>query len=172
MPELNLGVLDIPYADADTTPPPPRITRRGRVHKTDVKRAARAYQASADEGPSTTATVAQALEDKYHLFQVFYDQHADDIANAAIHSLEGALENVYLGAPLGDPFSEMGDEVAAGFRQWLLQGEIESLGIEGVPTKAALERRSGRFKSGVGPAERPSFISTGTFELSMRAWVD
>lgn len=173
MPVLNLGVIDVPYENGGRRAPPTRITKKGRVHKADVKRAARAYQSAADDtGPNTTVKVARELEDKYHVMQVFYDHFEPEIAQAAVHSLEGALEDLYAGSPIKDPFAEMGAEVEQGFRQWLLQGEIETLGLEGIPTKAAQERKSSRFKKGVGPAERPSFIETGTYELAVRSWID
>lgn len=174
MPDLNIGVIEVAYTN-ETDPRDPfrgRITKKGRVHQQDAQRIQRWQQGKTDDEPSTTVTVAKALEEKYGLFTIFYDTNADDIAKAVVHSLEGALEDIYAGAPMHDPFAEAGQEVEQGFRQWLLQGEIELLGVEGVPTQASIERRSSRFKSGVGPSERPSFVDTGLLELSLKAWVD
>lgn len=173
MPDLALGVIDVAY-EPEGSVAPVKMTKSGRVHRGTAKRLARQYQTGqvGAEGPNTTVTVAQAIEEKYHLFQVFYDTNEDDIAAAIVHSMEGALEDLYAGGPAHDPFGGAGAEIEQGFRQWLLQGEIETLGIEGVPTRAALERKSSRFKSGKGPAERPSFVDTGLLELSMRSWVE
>lgn len=174
MAELNLGVIDVPYTN-ETGPRDPfraRITKKGRVHRSSAKRIQNWMEGKTNDEPDTTVTVARALEDKYHVMQVFYDQYEDEIAAAVIHGLEGALEDLYAGAPVRNPYAEVDEEISQGFRQWLLQGEIETLGLEGVPTKAALERRSARFKSGVGPSERPSFIDTGTYELAFRAWME
>jgi hypothetical protein len=174
MPDLILGVVDVSYTD-DVDPRDPtraRITKKGRVHVTDAQRIQRWMEGRSDDGPTTTAKVAQALEDKYQVMGHFYEALQDNIAGAVIHSLEGALEDLYAGAPVKDPYAEVGQEIAAAFRQFLLQGEIESMGVEGVPTKASIERKSSRFKSGTSPGPRPSFIDTSLYELSMRAWVE
>lgn len=164
MPDLNLGVIDVAYAP-DGARPEPRITKKGKVHKADADR-------GEDTGPTTTVTVAQALESRYHVFQAFYDQYETEIGAAVVHSLEGAIEDLYAGSPVHNPFAEVGQEVTEAFRTFLLSGEIETLGIDGVPTQAALERRSSRFKSGQSTGPRPSFIDTATYELAARVWVD
>lgn len=157
MPDLNLGVIDVAYDNGGVTHSRPNKTGRSKTTSAE---------------PTTTVAVANFLEAKYHVLQVFYDHYEGEIGKAVIHSLEGALEDLYAGAPIRDPFGEAGQEIEQGFRQFLLTGEIESLGLEGVPTQAAIERRSGRFKSGVGPAQRPSFVNTATYELAFRSWVD
>jgi hypothetical protein len=116
--------------------------------------------------------VASILEEKYHVLETYVEHHTSDIGEAINHSLEGALENLHMGAPMGDPFSEAGQEIASGFRTFLMTAEIESLGVEGVPTHAALNRESLRFKSKHGNGPRPSFVDTGTYEASMRAWIE
>lgn len=173
MPTLNLGVIDIPYAP-DGKRPEPKITKKGKVRPGTARRLQRledGHDAYWD-GETTTAVVAQLLQDKYGLFQVFYDQLEDHIAGAVVHSLEGALEDLYSGAPMHDPYAEVGQEIDAAFRVFLMTAQIESLGIPGVPTKAAIERRSSRFKSKKGPSERPSFVDTGTLEASLKSWIE
>lgn len=171
---LTLGVVDVPYEN-DGERPAPRITKKGRVHKTDAARLQREQDGhdTTPDGPTTTARVATILEDQYGVMQVFYDTKKEEITGFLVDSLEGALEDLYAGAPATrDPFAQAGQKVAASFRHFLMTGEIEHLGVEGVPTQAAIERRSLRFKNKVGPNRRPSFIDTGTYEASMRAWME
>jgi hypothetical protein len=166
MPNLNLGVIDVPYDDREprkSSRPP----KRGKAGK-----GAKATKAKKSSNTSTTVDVATILEDKYGVMGVFYDQNRDLIAGAIMHGLEGALEDLYAGATVHNPFSGVDQEISEGFRVWLMSGEIETMGVEGVPTQAAIERRSLRFKSRKGPEQRPSFIDTGTYELSFRAWVE
>lgn len=153
-----MGCIDIPYENEGRDADPSRKRKRG--------------QGSSRGAPTTTAQVAQILEDKYGVMRVFYDNNKDAIEAAVVHSVEGALEDLFLGAPVKDPFAEAGAEVASGFREFLLSGQIEQLGVEGVPTQAAQDRRSLRFKSKRAKAQRPSFIDTGLYELSARAWVE
>lgn len=180
MPVLNLGVVEIAYDNRDGPQwrKSPRITKSGRVHKSDAASLEREAWANefgyghASDGPTTTVVVANALEERYHVLGTFVEHHKDDIGEAINNSLSGALENLHMGLPLGDPFAEAGQEIAAGFRTFLMTGEIEGYGIEGVPTQAALNRESLRFKNKHGNAQRPSFVDTGTYEASMRAWID
>ena len=150
MTTLYLGVVDVPY---------------------DNKGSKSGKSASKSE-PSTTVTVAQALEEKYGVMQAFYDSHQKDISQAITDSVAGALETVVMGGHIGDPFAEAGQAIQSEFRTFLMSAEIESMGIAGVPTQASLERRSLRFKGKVADKPRPSFIDTGTYELSMRAWIE
>jgi len=170
MTDLIFAVIETAYGN-DGKAPEPRKTKLGRTHKGDAKRVAREAEHGAS-GPATTVTVAQALEAKYGVMATFYEQYADQITGALVHSIEGALEDIYAGSPNVDPFAEAGQEIMEGFRHFLMSGEIETLGIPGVPTKAAQERKSSRFKSGKNPNERPSFVDTSLYENSFRASVE
>ena len=163
MTELILGVIDVPYSDDGKKPP------RRRRHN---KKGRSVGEEPADTGPTTTAQVAKILEDKYGVMQAFYALTKDDILGECIHSLEGALEDLYAGAPVHDPYAEATQNIDAGFRQFLMQGEIESMGIAGVPTQASIDRQSLRFKSGVASGPRPSFIDTALYELSFRSTIE
>lgn len=158
MTTLVLGVIEVPYENEGKDAPKGKKRRRG--------------EGSARGKPTTTVDVANFLEEKYGVMAVFYEQYKDSIGNAVVHSLEGALEDIFLGSPNTDPFAEAGQEIASGFREFLLSAQIEELGVPGVPTQASIERRSLRFKDKVSAGPRPSFISTGTYELSMRAWIE
>lgn len=125
-----------------------------------------------NSGATTTVDVAKILEEKYGVMQAFYDAHQNDIMKSVVSSVEGALEDLFAGARVEDPFAEAGQAIQSEFRTFLMSGEIESMGIVGVPTQAAQKRRSLRFKGKVGPTQRPSFIDTATYELAMVAWVE
>ena len=173
MTDLILGVIEAAYT-AETEPRDPtraRITKKGRVHRQDAKRITNWQAGRTDDGPATTVTVAQALEAKYHVMEVFVSHHMEEITGAMVNSLENALSSIYEGAPPPtDPLQGASDEIAGAFRHFLMSSEIESYGIPGVPTKAALEGKSARFKSGNAGGPRPSFVDTSLYELSARCW--
>jgi len=123
-------------------------------------------------GTSDTVTVAKILEAKYGLFSAFYRRHEQDIKALLIDSLEGALENLHAGgvAP-ADPFTSSMQKLQGMFRQFLFTGEVERMGLDGVPTQAALDGVNHRLKRKKG-VRRPSFIDTGTMELAFRSWVE
>lgn len=138
-----------------------------------------AYSQEGGEEGVTTADVAQILEAKYGIMEHFAEAHSEDIQQALINSLEGALENLFLGAPIGDPFSEAGQDIAKEYRHFLDEGEIEHMGIDGVPTKAALEGRSLRFKgkkvkgeNGEEGVRRVSFVDTGLMRQAATVWIE
>lgn len=159
MPTLNIGVVDVPYENAGSDAVAGAKRKRG--------------DGSVKGAPVTTAEVAQYLEEKYGVMQAFYTAHEDEIKAAMISSAEGALEDLYAGAPMSsNPFSGADNEIAAMFKQFLLTGEIENMGIEGVPTQASIDRKSLRFKNKKSSEPRPSFIDSSLYELSSRAWTE
>lgn len=150
MTTLHLGVLDVPY---------------------NAPRGKRQKRSSAN---TTTGDVAEILEARYHIMEVFYEAHKADIAAAMESSAAGALENLLLGAPSNvSPFGSASGQVEMLFKKFLESREMETLGVPGVPTQAALEGRSSRFKKGKNKAgRRPSFIDTGLYESTFKAWFD
>jgi hypothetical protein len=124
-------------------------------------------------GTANTVDVAKILEAKYGLFSAFYSLHENDIKQLLIDSLAGALENLHMGgvAP-ANPFDASMQQLQSLFRKFLYTGEVERMGIEGVPTQAALDGVSHRTKKKKYGHRRPSFIDTGTLELAFRSWIE
>ena len=146
---LHLGVTEFPYANEH------QAGKRDKVAN----------------GTQTTGDVATWLEERYHVMEIFFHEHDADVAAALEEGLAGSLESLLMGAPATlDAFGEAKGKIETLFKTFLLSGEIEHLGIPGVPTKAALDRRSGRSAS--GKANKTSFIDTGLYETSFIDWVD
>jgi hypothetical protein len=126
------------------------------------------------EGGITTGEVAQILEDEYHVIEIFFEQKKDQIERILTASVESALQAVLMGSPTRDPFGNAGQDIETLFREFLLTSEMEGLGYPGVPTAAALKGVNHRFAHPYAKANprRPSFIDTGTYENSFKAWVD
>lgn len=123
----------------------------------------------------TTGDVAEILEHKYDVMGNFVGLHEPQIAADLENSLEAEMENLLLGAPRSsDPFAGAASKIEHRFRQFLSLKEMDALGVPGVPTAASLAGYSKRFKQkqkkSRGP--RPSFIDTGLYQRSFKAWVD
>lgn len=142
MPTLHLGIIELPYAYGDTS--------------------------------MTTGDVAEILEGKYGVIQAWYDHREAVFAEALAEGMAGSLESLLMGAPAhGDPFASATSKMETDFRMFLDSKEIDSYGIEGVPTQAALKGVSHRKKQPHKKREpRPSFIDSGLYQSSFRAWVD
>lgn len=159
---LHLGVLDIPYTDADEGPRPLPKARKGKQRP----------RGKASSGARTTGDVAEILEAKYHVMETFYDLHEEEIVGDLLDSMEGALESLLMGGPAhGDPLAAATTQIEARFKVYLDSEEIAETATPGVPTKAALRGVNHRLKVKRGE-RRPSFIDTGQYEASMKAWVD
>lgn len=131
------------------------------------------YDVPYTNGSETTGDVASILQKKYGLFDAFYKRYGQKIADGMTNALAGQLENLMMGAPpSGNPYARGESLTQTLFDHFLTSGEIEGMGIEGVPTKAAIARRSLRFKSKKADGPRPSFVDTGTLDRSFKAWVD
>jgi hypothetical protein len=146
--KLHLGVIDRPYENASP----------------DGSTAA-----------TTTGEVAQWLENRYHIMEIFYHFHEQEIADKLAEGMGDALEAVMVGAPPSlNPTTEALSTEETVFKLWLALGEVEKVGIPGVPTLAAQNRQSLRLKLKKklrGPA-RPSFIDTGLYQSSFKMWVE
>ena len=164
---LHLGVADFPYVEDTTSGAEP--VRKGK--KRGGSRWRRSDLIGGDV--STTGDVAQILEDKYAVMSTFVLLHEPEIADALANGLAGTLESIIQGAPPPEnPYAGGEEAITQMFRTFLDSREIESTGIPGVPTEAALRGVSHRFKHPFAKrASRPSFIDTGTYQTSMRAWI-
>lgn len=158
---LNLGVIEIPYVvDA-----PRRVrvkTRRG------GKPIASTVPAS---GAQTTGDVAEILEAKYHVMEIFFEESADLIGKSITDAMSDAFDFLMqTGQPPARLFPAEGlPEVQKAFNDFIDLRKMD--GIQpGVPTKAALQGVNHRLKIKKGP-ERPSFKDSGAYENSFRAWI-
>jgi len=136
----------------------------------------------------TTYGVATALEQRYGLFSAFADYDKQKIVDHLAESMAGALETMMQGGNVKDPFAAATSEIEREFKDFLSLQIVETLGIPGVPTQAALEGKSTRFKNRVTARSyvngkraptvkvkgdrRPSFIDSGVMQASFKSWVD
>ena len=124
----------------------------------------------AEDGKST-AEVAEALEERYGIMQVFFDTNADAIAQAMAEDMQGALEDyVNYGrlTPADSLFAGAMSQIHDMFVKFILTEQMN--GRAGIPTLAALEGVRTRLKLKKGAA-RASFDDTGTYMAAMAAWV-
>lgn len=162
--KLVLGVIDIPRAQ-DTKTEKPQKGRRRTVNKRE----------SIDAEFATTGDVAEWLEKEYHLMQTFLELHKDRIEAEAKACLDRTIANIVIGAPLDSAqyaFSELEEQVTIMFKRWLSENGPAEAGIPGTPTKAALAGVNHRMKHPYakrGP--RISFIDTGQYQATFKAWV-
>lgn len=166
---LHLGVIDVPYATNV-----PEAARRV-VHRTHKNGTVETFTA-APSGGETTGDVAEILEAKYHVIELYYEEVGEElIAKALEHSAAGAIENLLLGAPAAglSLTAEAESWIEGAFRLFLDQRELD--GVEpGVATAAARRGVNHRLKHpyAKGNKERPSFVDTGIYQTSFKAWFD
>jgi hypothetical protein len=123
----------------------------------------------------STGDVAKILEGHYGIMAIFAAQQSTQIANSLAVSLADATEAIMSGAPMANPYAE--GTIQEAFRKFLDQNGT------GIITKASKQGVSGRFKDQNntegkrGPMNdsgqvRPSFIDTGLYQNSFRAWIE
>lgn len=127
-----------------------------------------------DEKGVTTGDVAEYLEHKYHLVQIWAESNmqviADDLAEGALD----ALESIMMGAPATDnPLLGALSKIEEDFKTYLSDDGMAKLGYPGVPTAAAKRGVNHRMKHPYAKRDpRPSFIDTGMFQANFRAWIE
>lgn len=174
MTTLNLGVVDIPYGKTPAAP------RRIKIRRTVYKNARGAEFVRTEEfsspasGAETTGDVAEWLEARYHVMEVFYTFHEKEIGEAITNTMLGELENAALGAPAGNnAMAEATSQIETLFKKFISNQEMDGT-QPGVPTEAARKGINHRLAHpyAKGNPSRPSFRDTGLYEQSMKAWVD
>src|ERR1019366_8157922 len=107
MPVLHFGVIDQPYND------PAPVKKRGR-------------KPAKAGSTQSTGDVAEILEAKYHVMQVFYQQHKGDIAGDLSESIAGSLESMLMGAPINmTPFQAAAYKIDDRFKRFLSDKEMD-----------------------------------------------
>lgn len=145
---IHLGVTEMPYSFGDL----------GRSKKGKPR-------------ASTTGDVAEILEAKYGVMQLFWEKHGQEAIDEMHEALQGAFESTVLGAPASPaPFAAATGKIEEMFQQFIDMKEMDGL-APGVPTAASLAGVNHRFKRKRGPV-RPSFKDTGLYESSFRCWVE
>ena len=131
---LHFGVIDIPYIQGEKRLPTQKQLKKWRRTSKGTSQG------------TWTGDVAEFLEAKYHVMEVFYEVHQDEIALDLEDGLAGTLESLVMGAPpSADPFGAAASAIKARFSKFLESKEMDTLGYPGVPTKASLEGVSHRF---------------------------
>lgn len=120
----------------------------------------------------TTADVAQILEDKYGIYAAFYRVNEQFVSNEITASLSGALQSLLMGQVV-DPWGPAMQAIQSRFQDFINSRQAESVGLKGVPTKAALMGVNHRLKHPYARSNprRPSFRDTGLYVRSFRSWV-
>lgn len=146
---LHLGVIDVPYRN-----PPGKHSGAAR----------------------TTGDVATILESKYGLMGTFWKLHSDECIENLVVSVLGSLETAHMRGftdSEADPNAAGIAKIEDRFKNFILSGEAERVGIPGTPTKAALRGVSHRFKHPYAKRNaRVSFYDTGLYVDSFKAWID
>lgn len=163
---LKLGFVNTPYtAEAKMRPVTAARTEEKRGRKRSFSKT------------MTAEDVAKILETKYHIIDTFEEVYAARIQYAILSQFEKVAGDIvsgvrgYRGAPLESLLKPATKEVEKMFRQFLDNEEMNGR-VPGVPTKAALAGvRTGRGSKTLRGVPRPSFIDTGIYKASFRAWV-
>jgi hypothetical protein len=125
----------------------------------------------------TTGDVAEILEAKYHVIEIFYTQHEADIVKAMENSMAGALESLLMGVPIqtgGNASAAAMEDIKILFDAFITNQEMDKLGYPGVPTAASLKGVNHRLKHpyAKGNPARPSFRDSGLYLSAFKAWLD
>ena len=118
---------------------------------------------------TTSAEVAKELEERYNLVDTFYLGVEDELSSALEEFYGEKIEAIMMEKPpkkiLGD---ELTSKVEEEFRKYLLK---EEHGIHTLAARRGVSHLSPQPYSRKNPP-RPSFIDTGLYMKSFRAWIE
>jgi len=163
--KLQLGFESLPYSLRYTRESPlSATTKRRRPKKLSI------YQQGYGIG-KTTGMVADELEGKYKVVETFYNMEESNMIKDLENVYGNALELGMLGGSW-DPFWDPSLVYEPRFRRAISTRRFDGV-IPGVPTRAAKSGvshlRADPFKPS---AERPSFMNTGLYMRSFKAWTE
>lgn len=122
----------------------------------------------------TTVQVAEELEDKYHIVATFSEMNSDFFTSLFEDVFVEQFEEIATMRKSSKKglMSKQTDKIEARFRESLSKQRYDSV-IPGVPTLASLRGVSHlRQHPYAKSTPRPSFIDTGMYQRSFRAWVE
>jgi hypothetical protein len=122
----------------------------------------------------TTVEVAAEIEARFHVVETFWDLEENGIVEMLEDALADDIEDVMAMSKVsrkGISVKET-DKIESRFRQNLTARKYDGV-ISGVPTKASLRGVSHlRQNPYAARNSRPSFLDTGMYSRSFRAWVE
>lgn len=163
---LHLGMIDVPYANE---------AKKEKVPQAKKGKANKPLKPKTEGGTQTTGDVAEILEAKYHIMDTFAFARLPDIAKELEDSIAGALETLMMGGrPDPNPFGKAESAITTMFKRFLDTGAVEHMGIQGVPTQAALDGVNHRLKHPYARSNprRESFMDTGGYHDHFIAWIE
>ncbi|WP_455387437.1 hypothetical protein [Petrachloros mirabilis] len=139
MPTLHLGVMDVAYSDPEV------------------------------KGSVSTGEVAEFLENKYHVMEVFFELYQKKIAEQLSEAMAERIESMVQGNTNLDMKNFDVGTIERMFRQYLSADEWQK--ISGQQIKAARLGISHRKKQKKREGPRPAFIDTGLYQQTFKSWV-
>ena len=130
---------------------------------------------SGDKDAKTTGDVAQILEDKYHVMEIFYLENQEKIGEFLADGIAAQITALANGKkPSGNPFFSATQKIDERFRDFLDSGQMETILPITQPIAAAQIGVNHRKKKGYNKNHeaRPAFIDTGLYQRSFRSEVE
>lgn len=127
-----------------------------------------------DGHSTTTGDVAGFLEDRYHVMRSFVELHEGEIGTALADGIAGNIESLAMGVPLSRITMQGATaKIEEEFKDFLDRDEMGQLLPATWQSKAAAAGVSHRKKDpdAEDNAARPSFVDTGLYRASFRAWL-
>lgn len=125
---------------------------------------------------ASTGSVAVRLENEYGILEYFTHVKADEIAKELEKDLVDFIDDSLSGMAIhSEPFASSCNKIESMFRRALTEQFMDGSNFSGrpVPTMASLSGISHRFKGKKNRrGVRPSFVDTGTYRQSFKAWVE
>jgi hypothetical protein len=128
-------------------------------------------ETSYDYQPRSVERVADILEAKYHLVEIFFEENEDRIMQVLAGAQDKAISDIAAGKTrkvvLRRPDAI---KIERMFRSAINRQEFDGI-APGTPTAVSQSGRSRAFRSRKG-SSRASFVDSGTYRDSFRVWME
>lgn len=120
------------------------------------------------EGGKSTGDVAEILEEKFHVMEIFSEKKGGEIAFLLADSLAGSIETVAMGGTVTDPFAGAMQKIEERFREFITLGEhgIHLKKMDAPKTGARFKRQYRKAKAST------AFVDSGNYRRNFKSWVE
>lgn len=116
----------------------------------------------------TTGDVAEILEEKYKVMEIFFDLYGKEIAQDLENDIAGAIENAFAGGQVKNLFGESMSKCERRFRAYIDKQE-HRIKLKKMDAPKAGARKKQQYKK---VKHTTPFIDSGLYRRSFKAWTE
>lgn len=123
----------------------------------------------ADEGSKTVGDVAEIIEDKFHVMQIFADMHEQDMADELSISYANAMDSIFSGRPMPKDFAASATAKIGDMFETYINTQEHGIDLKKLRKPLAGSRKKRQYRKAKAAT---AFLDTGLYRGAFKAWTE